>query len=304
MNGVDNMLYIQSTNANDGTMTQVVTFDVGTEHRHRQRAGAEPLLAGAAAPAAGRQELRRHDQEVAGVPADRRLAVLARRALRRRRSSPTTRPSTSTTRSLRVKGVGDIRNFGASRLRDAHLAQARRAGAPRASPSTDVQNAIRAQNVVNPAGQIGAEPAPPGQQLTYTVRAQGRLVDARGVRRRHRAREPRRLAACACSDVARVELGALNYQQYGTLQRQAGRASSPRSRSPGSNALDVAASSRARRWTSSQKRFPPGIDYEVSLDTTRAGERGHRGDRHHAARGDRRWSCWWCSSSCRAGARR
>ena len=41
---------------------------------------------------------------------------------------------------------------------------------------TDVQNALRSQNIVNPAGQVGAEPAPPGQQLTYTVRAQGRLV--------------------------------------------------------------------------------------------------------------------------------
>ena len=42
----------------------------------------------------------------------------------------------------------------------------------------DLENAIAAQNVVNPAGQIGGEPAPPGQQMTYTVRAQGRLLNA------------------------------------------------------------------------------------------------------------------------------
>ena len=42
----------------------------------------------------------------------------------------------------------------------------------------DIVNAISAQNVVNPAGTIGGEPAPPGQQVTYTVRAQGRLMNA------------------------------------------------------------------------------------------------------------------------------
>ena len=83
MNGVDNMLYLQSTNANDGTMTQIVTFDVGTDididnvlvqNRFSQ---AQPFLPQDV------QELRRHDQEVAGVPADRLLALLARRPLRR-----------------------------------------------------------------------------------------------------------------------------------------------------------------------------------------------------------------------------
>ena len=42
----------------------------------------------------------------------------------------------------------------------------------------DIANAIAAQNVVNPAGQLGGEPAPPGQEFTYTVRAQGRLMSA------------------------------------------------------------------------------------------------------------------------------
>ena len=51
MNGVDRMLYIQSTNANDGTMNQTRDVRRRHRHRHRQRAGAEPLLAGAAVPA-------------------------------------------------------------------------------------------------------------------------------------------------------------------------------------------------------------------------------------------------------------
>ena len=85
-----------------------------------------------------------------------------------------------------------------------------------------------------------------GQQFTYTVRAQGRLVDARGVRRHHRARRTPTARWCASRDVARVELGALNYQPV----RRASTASRPAViaafQLPGSNALDVArAASRA-----------------------------------------------------------
>ena len=46
----------------------------------------------------------------------------------------------------------------------------------------EIVSAIQAQNTVNPAGQIGGEPAPKGQEFTYSVRAQGRLTIARGVR--------------------------------------------------------------------------------------------------------------------------
>ena len=40
----------------------------------------------------------------------------------------------------------------------------------------DIVEAIQAQSTVNAAGQVGANPVPPGQQFTYTVRAPGRLV--------------------------------------------------------------------------------------------------------------------------------
>src|SRR5437867_11575703 len=74
----------------------------------------------------------------------------------------------------------------------------------------DLVNAISAQNVVNPAGQIGGEPAPPGQQLTYTVRARGRLMNAEEfgdiVVRANADGSFVRL-----KDVARIELGGENY---------------------------------------------------------------------------------------------
>ncbi len=63
MNGVDDMLYMQSTNANDGTMQLTVTFDIDTEPEHRPGERAEPHGAGAAQPADRRQPVRPHHAE-------------------------------------------------------------------------------------------------------------------------------------------------------------------------------------------------------------------------------------------------
>jgi HAE1 family hydrophobic/amphiphilic exporter-1 len=138
---------------------------------------------------------------------------------------------------------------------------------------TDLQNAVRAQNVVNPAGQVGAEPAPPGQQLTYTVRAQGRLVDPEEFANVV-VRENPDGSNVRIKDVARVELGALSYQQYGTFNGKPA-AVVAAFQSPGSNALDVAETIR-KTMVDLAKRFPPGISYQVSLDTTAPVKAGMR----------------------------
>jgi HAE1 family hydrophobic/amphiphilic exporter-1 len=130
---------------------------------------------------------------------------------------------------------------------------------------TDVQNALRAQNVVNPAGQVGAEPAPPGQQLTFTVRAQGRLVEPEEFANVV-VRENSDGSAVRVKDIARVEMGSLNYGQYGTFNGRPA-AVVAAFQTPGSNALDVAEDIR-NTMADLAKRFPPGIDYKVSLDTT------------------------------------
>jgi HAE1 family hydrophobic/amphiphilic exporter-1 len=130
---------------------------------------------------------------------------------------------------------------------------------------TDVENAVKAQNVANPAGQIGSEPAPPGQQLTQTVRAQGRLVEAEQFGDIIVRMNPDG-SSVRVKDVARIELGALNYQQYGTFNGKPA-AVIAAFQTPGSNALDVA---RGIRKTMNELagRFPPGIDYKISLDVT------------------------------------
>ncbi len=129
----------------------------------------------------------------------------------------------------------------------------------------ELQSAIRAQNVVNPAGQVGAEPAPPGQAFTYSVEAQGRLVTPEEfgniVVRANPDGSQIRL-----KDVARVELGALNYQQEGRYNGRPGGVIAA-FQTPGSNALKVGQGLKAT-MASLKAGFPHGLDYEVALDTT------------------------------------
>src|SRR5262245_33855691 len=131
----------------------------------------------------------------------------------------------------------------------------------------EIVSAIRTQNTVNPAGQVGGEPVPQGQEFTYTVRAQGRLVteeqfgdiivralpDGSVIRVR---------------DVARVELGA---QVYNVMGRLNGKPSAIVAvyQTPGSNAIDTMRNARALMEQLKQ-RCPAELDYGISLDTTLA----------------------------------
>src|ERR1700761_1512591 len=214
MNGVDRMLYVQSTNANDGSMNQVVTFDVGTDididnvlvnNRYSQ---AQPFLP--------------QDVKNFGVTIKKSLAfplMVVSLYSPDGRYDPTFLANYALINIndalLRVRGVGDIRNLGAADysmrvwLKPDVLTRL-------GMTVNDIQNAVRTQNVVNPAGQVGAEPAPPGQQTTYTVRAQGRLVTPEEFGAVV-VRENPDGSSVRLSDVARIEMGALTYQQYGTF---------------------------------------------------------------------------------------
>ena len=131
----------------------------------------------------------------------------------------------------------------------------------------EIINALRTQNTVNPAGQIGGEPAPQGQQFTYTVRAPGRLPSAEEfgqiiVRAKNDG------GILRLRDVARVELGAANYSVIG---RYNGKPAALLAiyQSPGSNAVTTAAAIR-KVMEEAKTRFPEGLDYVVALDTTLA----------------------------------
>ena len=141
----------------------------------------------------------------------------------------------------------------------------------------DIINAIQAQNTVNPAGQIGGEPIPQGQQFTYAVRSQGRLETAEQFENIVLRAAPGG-AILRVKDVARVELGAQNYNMKARLNGKPA-ALVALYQLPDSNAVDAANGAKAVMEKLKQS-FPPDLDYVVALDTTLAVTEGMKEIEH------------------------
>ena len=135
----------------------------------------------------------------------------------------------------------------------------------------EIVDAIKQQNTVNPAGQIGAEPAPPGIDYTYSIRAQGRLETpeefAQIVLRANPDGSLVRLA-----DVARIELGSQTYSMVGRLNGKPA-AVLALYQLPGSNAI-AAVDGVTRLMEEVKKNFPPDLEYSIPLDTTQSVREG------------------------------
>jgi len=129
----------------------------------------------------------------------------------------------------------------------------------------EIINAVKAQNNVNPAGQIGGEPVPKGQEYTYAVIAQSRLVSPEEFGQIVVRANPDG-SFVRLQDVARIELGTQVYNLSGRLD---GKPSAVVAiyQLPGSNAIQAAQSAKDL-MVESKKRFPPGLDYAIALDTT------------------------------------
>jgi hydrophobic/amphiphilic exporter-1 (mainly G- bacteria), HAE1 family len=138
---------------------------------------------------------------------------------------------------------------------------------------TDIVNAVQAQNTVNPAGQVGGEPAPNSQQFTYSVLAQGRLTSPEEFGDVI-VRENPNGGIVRVRDVARIELGA---QDYSLVSRLNGKNAAILAvyQLPGSNAVQTAAGVR-KLMAQMKQRFPEDIDYVISLDQTSAVTEGMR----------------------------
>ncbi len=130
---------------------------------------------------------------------------------------------------------------------------------------TDITNAIQAQNTVNPAGQVGGEPAPTNQQFTYAVLAQGRLTSPEQFGDIV-IREAPNGGNVRVKDVARVELGAQSYSIIGRLNGKPS-AIIPVYQLPGSNAVQTVDGVR-KLMAQMKQRFPEDVDYAISLDQT------------------------------------
>src|SRR4030088_280659 len=166
----------------------------------------------------------------------------------------------------RLYGIGSVQVFGAGQyamrlwVKPDQLAKL-------AITVPEIVTALQSQNTVNPAGQIGGEPAPKGQEFTYSVRAQGRLVTPEEFEHIVVRATPDG-GIVRVKDVARVELGA---QDYTVVSHLNGKPSAIVAvyQLPGSNAVQAAAGVK-KLLVEQKQRFPPDMDYVVSLDQTRA----------------------------------
>jgi HAE1 family hydrophobic/amphiphilic exporter-1 len=263
MSGVDNMNYMYSNNANNGQLTLTVNFDVKTDPntdqilaQMRQNQAASQLPAevnsyGVTVQKSTAAPLMLFDLYSPNGTYDSEF--LANYAYINLNDQLT-----------RVPGIASVSVFGAGQyamrfwVKPDQLAKLQ-------ITVPEIINAIQTQNNVNPAGQIGSEPVPEGQEYTYTVRSQGRLTTEEEFGKIViRAKTDGSIVRL--KDVARVQLGAQVYNLQGRLDGKPA-AVVAIYQLPGSNAIAAAKGAKAL-MAEAKKRFPPGLDYAVALDTT------------------------------------
>jgi HAE1 family hydrophobic/amphiphilic exporter-1 len=265
MSGVDNMNYMFSLNANNGQMTLRVNFDVNTDPNTDQ------ILA-----------QMRQGQAESQLPSDVRnygvtvvkstVAPLIMFALFSPKGTydnvflANYAYININDQMTRVKGIASVTIFGAGQyamrfwVRPDLLAKLN-------ITIPEIVNAIQAQNTVNPAGQIGAEPVPKGQEFTYAVRALGRLQSEEEFGNMV-VRAQADGSIVRLKDVARIELGAQTYNIEGRLNGKPA-ALIALYQLPGSNAIDAADGAK-KLMEQIKQNFPKDMDYVVALDTTLA----------------------------------
>ncbi len=264
LSGVENLMYFNSTASANGSLSITATFEVGTDvdmatvNVNNRVKIAEPRL-----PDVVRQY---------GVTVQKRsndILMVAAITSPEGTRTPLYLSNYALVNILddlkRIPGVGDAQIFGALDysmrlwLRPDRMAQL-------GVTTTEISNAIAAQNKQNAAGKIGQEPAPNGQQLVYTVTAKGRLATPEQFGNIViRADGPK--GALYLKDVARVELGAQNYDASTALLGKPVVGVGIFLQS-GANALDVAKKVKLRMDELKQK-FPSDVDYVVPFDTTK-----------------------------------
>ena len=296
MNGVDNSIYMYSVNANNGQATVYVDFDVKTDPNIDQ------VLT----------QLR-VSQAQSQLPAQVNTAGLI---VQKAQTSPLMIVSLSSSNPemkadfltnymiinlqdelTRIPGVSKIQVFGGQYAIRVWVNPDKMAQL--GVTATDVINAMQVQNNVNPAGQIGGEPVPNGQQFTYTVQTKGRLVTTEQFGNIVLRANPDG-SILHLRDVARVELGTQTYNLTARFNNQPAGVMGIY-QLPGSNAVQVAAAVN-KRLKELSVNFPSGVTYGVPLDTTKAVSAGIPRDHDHPSGSPSSWSSSSFTSSCRAGA--
>ena len=265
VNGVDNMEYMYSINANNGQMTLNVFFGVQTD------ATTDQILT-----------QMRQGQAVSQLPsAVSNYGVTVQKST----SAPLVlfslySPNEEFDATFlanyayininnelgRVQGISQVQIFGAGQY--AMRIWVRPDQLAKLDVTTDeIVSAVRAQNRVNPAGKVGGPPVPPGQEFAKSVITQGYLTSVEEFGNIVVRANPDG-STLLLKDVAEIQLGAQNYNMQGRFN---GKPSAIIAcyQTPGSNALDAAQSAK-KLMAQLSERFPPGLAYVESLDTTKA----------------------------------
>ncbi len=264
INGVDNMIYMKSTNANDGTMNIQISFEVGTDPdmstvlaQNRVSAASAKLPAAVTKYGVTTKKSLPNVLMLVTLTSDGRYDqnFLGNYALINIKD-----------KLARVKGIGRVDVLGAADysmriwVKPDRLAQM-------GLTVPEIINAINEQNLIVPGGKFGAEPSPPGTEYTYTVslperfnspEAFGNIV----------IRTQSDGSQIKLRDVATINLGV---ERYSMIPRLNGETAAIVSlyQAPGANAVELAANIR-KEMDILKNNFPEGIKYEVSMDTTLA----------------------------------
>ena len=268
INGVDNMIYMRSTNANDGTMTIEVSFEVGTDPdmntvltQNRVSAASAKLPTAVTKFGVTTQKSLPNILLLVTLTSDGRYDqdFLGNYALINIKDQ-----------LARVKGIGRVDVLGASDysmriwVKPDRLAQM-------GLTVPEIINAINEQNVIVPGGKFGAEPAPPETEFTYTVRMPDRFNSPEAFGEIVVRTQPDG-SQIKLRDVATINLGV---ETYNMIPRLNGKTSAIIAlyQAPGSNAVELAQSIRDE-MDKLAKNFPESIKYTVSMDTTKAIDAG------------------------------
>ncbi|MCZ6900413.1 MAG: efflux RND transporter permease subunit [Bacteroidetes bacterium] len=262
INGVDNMIYMKSTNSNDGTMTIQVSFDVGTDpdmntvlSQNRVSAASAKLPAAVTKFGVSTKKSLPNILMLITLTSDGRYDqdFLGNYALINIKDQ-----------LARVKGIGRVNVMGAADYSMRIWVKPDRLSVLGLTVP-EIIDAINEQNLIVPGGKFGAEPAPPGTEFTYTVRLPERFnsPEAFGkiVVRTHSDGSQVKLR-----DIATINLGVETYNMIPRLNGETA-AIVALYQAPGSNAVELA-ENIINEMDLLAKSFPESIKYDVSLDST------------------------------------
>ena len=265
INGVDNMIYMKSINANDGTMTIQVSFEVGTDPDMNTVFTQNRV---AAATAKLPEEVKRFGVTTQkSLPNILMLISLTSEDGRYDQQFLGNYALINIKDTLaRIRGIGRVNVIGASDY-SMRIWIKPDLLATMGITVPEIVEAIRSQSVIVPGGKFGAEPAPPGTEFTYTVKLPERLQTEKEfgeivIRTAENGSQVR------IKHIARIELGVETYNAFTRLNgKQCGMIALYQA--PGSNAVELAEQVR-QTMEELAASFPQSIRYDISLDTTLA----------------------------------